>query len=580
MRALLLGLAGFVAGVLLGLQWREDGVPGRAKGNHGRVRGGPEGPSPRRRPDAVPHATQESPAEQPTEAPDTEPAAVEAWIDVNLRVPEAWLHDGYVYALPASSRGVDDPSLVAHVTLDGEAAVRIPVALPGCYDIGCAGPMGSAMTTDVLVSSGAARAVDVIAPATAPVTFVWAGGARPPSWHARALVVGASGRAGIFLPGRGEPPSIQVDLTLSGTAIMTAPLLAGVPLDVRAWLGPVDAQAPRPDTAVDPDHPAFVPGFGVRVDRDRAQAGDTVTVSASPLGRLLVHLRTESAPGGGGRLAAGVRLDGESPNERWIWVGRGQDGRPVYSKDQNTFSPNCSVALVGNAGPARLEWRGTGWRAGSLDLLLPAEGTIERVVTLVADEEARARLAQTPEEHAEVRLPLTFPGADEEMICTIDLLGITRDGEGAPEVWVQSFGEVDGATVTLDEQASRVKTLLAVQSPSRASRPVPFEHRRAIEVRLEPAGWLLVHPEVVFPAALGRLTLQRSDELPLVTMRWEEGELSMESPEPVVAVGPGTLVGPLPSGHCRFTVRLGGVRLRDAEATVRPGALELLPIRK
>ena len=43
---------------------------------------------------------------------------------------------------------------------------------------------------------------------------------------------------------------------------------------------------------------------------------------------------------------------------------------------------------------------------------------------------------------------------------------------------------------------------------------------------------------------------------------------------------PGALLGPLPEGTHTFQVRLGGVRLPDATATVKAGRLEILRIRR
>ncbi|MCK6482130.1 MAG: hypothetical protein L6R43_18875, partial [Planctomycetes bacterium] len=147
-------------------------------------------------------------------------------------------------------------------------------------------------------------------------------------------------------------------------------------------------------------------------------------------------------------------------------------------------------------------------------------------------------------------------------------------GEGGARI--EDFGVGPGEEIRLDPGWRRARGVIVVSPPFLASDFLEAPASGPFRAELRPAGLLLLAPEEVFPPALGSLRLRRADGRPISTTG--EGGTDYAGSDLEVNVRPGLLLGPFPEGSISFEVRLGGLRLPDARATVRAGRIEVLRI--
>jgi hypothetical protein len=161
---------------------------------------------------------------------------------------------------------------------------------------------------------------------------------------------------------------------------------------------------------------------------------------------------------------------------------------------------------------------------------------------------------------------------DDEQVTVMGAPLPGQEGDGP--VTASLLGPAPGE---LDADWRSRATVWAVLPPFRASDPAPIPASGAVRFVLRPAGFLLAAPEETFPEEFGRLRVRLPDGRPIPCC--EAGELQVGETQTEPTAWPGRLLGPFPEGTYAFEVRLGGVRLPDATATVKAGRIEVLRIR-
>ena len=507
-----------------------------------------------------------------------DPGAPAAWIEVTVRdAGGSPVLGATAYALPAGAPGVDEQDRIPNAGTDEAGRALLPVAAAGAYDVGAFSDALWTLVRDVRAEAGATVRTALTLPAGASL-LVQCEGWPPPAQEvpeAEIHVQSSAGDAGSgaprcrSFPGRGEGRPFSCSLSLDGKGTAhSPPLPEGVPCHFQ---GDVFLRVRRPNGS---DVRLAAP-FVLDPPSGKAVPGDTVRLRILEPARAILVVRTEPP------LPEGVRLmilttvvQGGRRSEFQWWV----SGPPPDQPSEWEFG------IQGHEGPARIEWReftspgltrGAAVKTGAADgvvLGTRAEGRADVVLRIDP-----STAGEPPEkERVSPDIPFEFPGLPEarkeDGSFTIVLL--PREGRTAeedPEDWAMAFSEAFAGE-------HRGRTAMFLLPPDLVSDAMLLPPEGPAVVRLRRGGFLLVAPEFLPSSGLGALTLRRTDGLPVPRFSSESDSLEGVHLEPVVVRG--TLLGPFPEGTWAFEVRLGGVRLPDARATVEAGRIEVLRIRR
>jgi hypothetical protein len=456
---------------------------------------------------------------------------------------------------------VDDVDLVPSASLDLPSLPRISVSVPGLYDVAVRSGIRIACVPDVAVERGAVVPVTLRLPATEDATFRLEGDGP------RSAVVAISPREvptgevaaedeGWEYPGRGGHLFVGDSWEWGSTL---------EPLTVPLPRGAAHRYSVAPLAAEDGAAPVRLqPMAGV------VRGGETIRLSSAGPAFLKIHFRTEpDLP----------------PDTVFDLEGEVIQGECTFPFDTSTMTNGpgdvIEVQAEGMPGPAVVRWRarpaGQGHPAvsfppGSLEgVVFLAGSEILREVTIPIDTVEALRFAAA---RGPLRVDLRLPDGRPAHGAEATLLAIEWR-EGA----VQGFGrhtDFAGEEILLPAEAREESThLLAVLGTDLVSEVVPLGETEGVNLRLRPAGLLLVAPDALLPEGAGRLTLRRADGG--LVLRIADGVL--EDAEVELPVGAGTLLGPFPEGPVTFEVRVGGLRLPDATAVVKAGRIEPLRVR-
>jgi hypothetical protein len=320
-----------------------------------------------------------------------------------------------------------------------------------------------------------------------------------------------------------------------------------------------------------------------------ARAGDEIRLSRKPAAGAWISFAWKAAPPPGWRGEISVKGTILAAGESFPW-GLGTEGDPSWIEA-------CHPYLLCPPGPARVEWRGSGILPGSLAVDL-REGESNRLDLL---------LEAAPDAVVPVREPVRVvmegipPGPDAGDHRSFAFSSVLPRAPGrTPATMDAAFGP--GEDLVLEGEWRGVRDAVVRSGEWLVSRPLEVPTEGDWRVRLEPAGYLLVVPDTLIPVELGALQIH-SREGWMYTGRVEDtcediietgdtrrtrvrteghdrpdgGGLDLLYADRT-RNGAGVLLGPFPEGTCTFEVRLGGVRLPDATATVKAGRIEVLRI--
>ena len=539
-----------------------------------------------------------SPGEGPSPPPGEVPAGAAPPAPASLRVtvfnPDGTRADGgTVYALSPGEKGLDgeEDNCRAAVGEDGTALLVLPLA--GIYDVGYVFDARAVLAEDVRVPAGDGATLTLRLPGDTPIHARCDPPWPPPGVVDPRVVVFLAGpeEGTVRHPGRGqrayEGDAIEIDSEGAGTSGL---LPSGRTYSVSAA---VQETYPQFLSTKEEDRRTPMPQHSIRFvavpDHDTAKPGDTVRVGVRPVAPLVVDIAGDPRPTGPGSKENAIFA-------RVTFV----QGATRLELTQGFAGPREEGALhprllfTGEAGPCRLEWTGysPGIREGAkTDIVLRAGEFNECAITIEGDPGAAA----TPVPPVQAETAPADPGPEVAAFevtveglpagGTVHLLGIGRDEEGRETGGQVSTdfdeGRVHGVhAMELGEDWRAFTTITAATSPFLLSEPVAVPRAGPVTLVLRPAGLLMVAPAEVWPASFGRLRLRLADGRPILRSRISEGEMEFFDASPDAAVSAGDLLGPLPEGTIAFQVRLGGVRLPDATATVRAGRIEVLRIQR
>lgn len=511
---------------------------------------------------------------------------------------------GTVYALSPGEPGTDDAEDLcrAEVAEDGTARLRLPGA--GTYDVGARTAWGTTLAQDVRVPQGDAATLDLRLSGDAPVRVVceppW-----PPPVESPILRVSlwTAGEGFVDHPGRGQALSRGSEIDVGSDGTGTSPLLpSGASFSVSATFFETGLQlfADNEEGRRTPAAQKSLRYLPVP-DRETVRPGETVRIRLQPVAVLVVEAEGEPwvPEGTDPRRAVGLRVEfsqGESrtlatlpvAGAAWKELFGERKGKPAVP-----FRPR--LLFRGESGPCRLEWSGQGIRSGERDdVVLRAGEIVHGTIAFQADSSGREK--PTPDYGNEPGdgepvpepepLPIAIDGLPGDRQAMVYLLARDEEGEVDEYSEVTQTGEETGAPSSVEftgvPRAGAVA--VAVAPPDLASDPVPVPAAGSLRIALRPGGLLLVAPEEAYPTEFGRLRVRPADGRPFLI--WEDDQRGTaegpaefaETGEAVVSAG--AVLGPFPEGRIMFQVRLGGVRLPDATATVKAGRIEVLRIRR
>ena len=500
-----------------------------------------------------------------------------SWLDVAVveENGEPCRTTGVVYALPAGEPGADDLDDVSHATLGNGASARLAVPIAGAYDVGCRALGRFGLATNVCAEAGKRTPVTVRLPAGLPLEVVWdrsqrdADAKEGPDLQGKLLLAALDVPFREF-PGRGEHLGLtrEIDLWSDGPWV-TTDLPRGTRLEVGASLIEF---APR--RGGEKAMPGPCRHYRLVADRTIAFPGDTVRVRLEHLARVTIRLRgipsTDWPEGGASGTFYFEQGWGTTPH-RAAWGSRAE-----------IVGRTTALDFEGVPGQLRLRWEGEGIAEGSREDLFLESGENGEVECLLRPDLATAppSRASANREHLSVWIQGlsargSAPGLQEEP--RVFAVAATEDGTASETL--DSAVSLEGPEpFPVSDDFHRSREILAVFGTTHASDPVPVPAGGSVVVTVRPAGLLIVVPETVTTAGMGKLEVRRSDGLPIPVRSADDWTMLGEarlSPR----VQPGTMLGPFPEGELRFEVRLGRVRLPDATATVRAGHIGVLRIR-
>ncbi|MCI0342185.1 MAG: hypothetical protein L0216_13750 [Planctomycetales bacterium] len=506
-----------------------------------------------------------------------------AWFEVTVARASGEPPKGVVvYALPAGVRGVDDEDEVCQVELEDSPTVRLPVPREGLYDLGVVAREGHALLTDLRADRGEVVRASLSVPPGKPITLR-CGNPLPRPLAAGATRVEAvvrfrsadRGRSRDF-PGRGDEPAVSHTervASFPGEAL-SARLPEGVELAVDAWLEETVEKpipVPRSPGVLAQTRPGVVshqrhPGTTVlRTDRREVRAGETLDLRVGSRAQLVVRVRLAGVPESG-RATFTLRQDAAPEvSGRLKWPASPLGERPL------------TMALAGTPGPARLSWEGRGIRPGRIEDIVLVEGRdVEREVALepgaAAGEEPAARDSSAPGA-VRVHVEGVPEGSRGDAEAGILAAWLDEDGDPVEERWDVDLEDPEH---DFGRAWAHVKRAVLIVDSTHASEPFAVVPGAEVRVAVRRGGLLVVVPEAQYERALGTISVEREDGIPIPV---HDGEVARD-PDPKLraAVRPGTILGPFAPGTIRFRVRVGGVPLPETTATVVAGATRPLVI--
>ncbi len=339
----------------------------------------------------------------------------------------------------------------------------------------------------------------------------------------------------------------------------------------------------------------------------------TPTPRSSAANLLVGPKSVEAAPGDSIRFRvqkAGtliVHVAGLAAADRDVQLPRFQL-RPAIPDEANTaradrHDTTGGASFAATPGTWDLTWAGRGWESGAERAIVVRAGAVQvQEVVIVRSAEAPPVPAVSPSSirgssasRLRSRYSIRIEGLDSlgpAMERGFDFYGLARDAKDRQHVvraaWVEIEREGDLLPVEdlstasgLDDDWTTLDAVQAVRLPWRVARltrgPSPG---RAETARFTKGGFLVVVPSRYPRDASLRLTA--SDEGLLTTVhpeRWRAREPEgMDQAGRSIAIGPGTMVGPLPPGEYEFGVTLGGAEVCKVRGRVEVGRINAMAI--
>jgi len=499
-----------------------------------------------------------------------------SWIEVSLADDSAASDGRWVeaYALPAGARGVDDLALVPHASFAADESGRIPIAVPGRYDVGLVGEGISALAREVEVEEGGTARVVLQRPRLEPATFRVEGPIPETEGLAvRVSVAPPDGSGFRAYPGRDDPPPgarVEEWRPAEPAVVLLPPdrdfAFQVSVLETRLVDGPRGPrrQALSSESILQPWH-------------GTVRARETVTLRFAAAAGIRFLVRTEPAIPQGAVLELEVALAQGRETRRLGFAAGATDRR-----ERGEFSHEWT----GVPGPATVSWRPLPARPRRAAVLFPPGGPVEVVLEAgkVVEVPVDLRIDAGPALEAlaargPIRIRPRLPGGGALPDGEAALFTFRRDPDsGEADEWAHwTDAEEDGSLELNEEARGEWSEFLLLGPGGLVGEPAAIPDGDAIEVPLAPGGHLLVATELLPPPGGGRLAIRRADGKPIP--RFGIGDQGR--PEPLefgtrLAVGPGSLLGPLPEGTHSFEVFLGGVRVGEASARVVAGRVGIL----
>ena len=485
---------------------------------------------------------------------------------------EPWLE---AYALPAGARGVNDLATVPNTAFPCAETGRIPIAVPGSYDVGVVGDGVFAFAPDVVVESGATVRVDLAAAVREPATFRVEGPV-PGDRHfsVKVSILPAGEVECLSYPGRKElPPGEHVaEWDLGVPAIVHLPREREFAFTVSVN----EKKSGQPLwTDLDPVVPSTVllqPWRGI------VRAGDTVTLRFAEPAAFRLAIHTEPAvPQEALLILDATLVQGRLSHE--FQFAATTDG----AREQSAFV----VEWFGVPGPATLRWRagkrGPGHPAvdfppgGPVEFVLE-EGKVVEIPVEIRIDAGPALLARSSEP---VRILPRLPGGAPPPAEGISMFTFRRSADsGEADEWAQWEDRAEDGGFVLDgDQRSEWTHFVLVGTTGLVSAPLAMPEVGTAEVDLLPGGYLIVATDALPPPGAGQLTLRRLDGAAMaLTGADSDGRWLVEDVFSRPVVRAGTILGPLPEGTHAFEAFLGGIRVGEASARVIAGRIGILRI--
>ncbi len=510
-------------------------------------------------PSEVPAAPDARDAHATTDAPDdastgseSVPVGAVAVVRVLLDLPEPWLQYGTVYAHPPDAAGAEDETeRVPAVDVKKKREVQLALPAAGRWDVGYVCHLGSVLVRNVDVDDGPIR---LACRDAAPIRIKShvAGTAR--------VRIRTPGDSAVSRPGHTQRAPVGVNLSVeAGGVATTPPLPPGLDFDVFVY------GVPRLR--------GEEPGIDWRARPHTARAGDEVVIEEAPLGVVAIDIT----------LAGSAPPSWFTAMKTNVWVAARASG-PALRKDRFASTWLTKEGLLQKdrllmplpPGAYTIKFGiGKAFHEQVFDVAVAAGRTHRLEGTLQPNPRyAPHGLAPT----LQTRAWLRFAGASKG---EVRVFAHERDDEGDAHFGSHSMrlGSEERHEIST---GGRIEHAHAFRFPDRASDRFLVPKRGEVNVRLQPAGMLMLVPEREPHESLGTLRVRRADGRPLVWTRkgtsLQDDGAGLEMAWEVTAEA-GRLLGPLRAGTHRFEVFLGPVRIGTAEAEVVAGVLRPLSIR-
>jgi hypothetical protein len=472
------------------------------------------------------------------------------WIEVRATYPDGSpLTDGTAYALPARGRGVDDPSDCPTAEIE-ETGARIPIEIPGLYDVGVRYELLAGMRTDVRVRAGTTIRVEIVLPPAAPVVVRVDGGDLAWKGLQGSVLLRSSEEEAVGFPGRNDLPSLYDSITVREPGqVESEPVPVGRRLAVSTYL---QESVEDPEQSRVHRQPIFSlrthPSATLVPDRLVIRAGEELRISPAPVGLLAWRFSPD-------------QLLRDRPVRATVHV---RDGEREYDVTRWTSGREASDLLV-TSQEIHLAWTGPGLVAGEERIQVPLGRRVERDIAVrsIADAWIPVDLSGTPEN----------PGTGE----SLRFFAALEARASSEQVDSYDHDAEEGRPPALPPAWRSAVSLVASLGEGLASDPVVPPSSGGVGLAFRPAGSVVVLVDRDVDPNAGSLTVSLPDGRPLLSTNGD----GYPSPIGVVArVQPGTRIGPLPEGEHVFQVRIGGAPLPDVQVRVRAGRIVPLHIRR
>jgi hypothetical protein len=464
--------------------------------------------------------------------------------------PKDW--GAIAYVLPAGAHGVAAIESVPHDDVAPGRPARIPVLVPGTYDVIVRSTHAALVQRDVHVGRDDASATFVLPP-MAPIRFRVAGEMPPLAPHQQYLAsvaLESNLEKGLPWPGRSDSLRVQTAtvLALDGTDDASPPVPTTATYAIRPSImveedvEPTDPSGSHETAEWEMRDVELVPSAAT------AHGGDEVVLTTRASGRVVLTIRGD--PSSWAPFPVTVRLGAQRRgDDRWE-----VEPVPLDSLEAARRWVRTGTTLALPVGTWSIEWGNDAIEPGKIeDVEVRSGATTERTIAV------RARR----------------PAADATSRLELDLSDVAWKGGAGLLVWKsgrrESFSAAHASLPVRDPSGDEAFVALGRDYASRPARPASEGRWRP---RLEPAGAIVVVLDRVPERSFGRVTVRRADGFPVGIER----SVGADDFEPEVEVAPGTILGPFPPGTVRLEVLVGGQRLREVEATVRAGGIESLRV--